>query len=125
MRYNYRVGLLLVFVCGVWAGDLAYTNCPSSFSLSAANTTTDANILLSKRGSTLFSAYITTQSTERIENDVIQGNKTDLVNYLLVLAIPYILFAILFITGFCTAIACCIFDKSCPPCDDWRRDTSK
>lgn len=124
MGYNH---LLLVFLLsmGVLAGDIAYTNCPSSFSMSTANTTSDANVLLSNRASSLFSAYISTASTTRVENIVVQGNNTDLLNYVTVLSIPYILFAVVFLVGLCTAIACCIFDKSCPPCDNWRRDYSK
>ena len=120
MGYNHRSslhGLLLLLILGdVLAGDLTYTNCPSSFSLTTANATSDANVLLSQRGASLYSAYLTSQNTQRIENVVVQGNTPDLINYILVLSIPYILFALLFLVGFCTAIACCLFDKSCPPC---------
>jgi hypothetical protein len=124
-RYNRtgeHVKWVLWFAClallatHVFAGDLTYANCPSSFDLSSANTTTNASILLSNRGSSLFSSYISTQSNSRVENIVVQGNKTDLVNYLLVLSIPYIIFAIVFLAGFVTMIVCCIFDKSCPTC---------
>lgn len=125
MNHTKQLLLWLVLSVGVLAGDLTYANCPSSFSLTTANSTSDANVLLSQRGKSLFSAYISDSSTQRVENFIVQGNQTDLVNYVLILSVPYILFAVVFFIGLCTAFACCIFDKSCPPCDSWRRDYSK
>lgn len=122
---HFIFALILSLSSLVSAGDLSYSKCPASFDLSTANSTNDDSILLSKRGTSLFGGYMNTQSTDRVESIVIKSNATDLTSYLLVLSIPFILYEILFLAGFLTMIACCLFDKSCPPCDSWRRDYSK
>lgn len=119
MKARHQGFVLLIFCCladFLSAGDLSYSKCPASFDLSTANTTNDDSILLSKRGSSLFGSYLTSEGTSRVENIVVTGNSTDLNTYLLVLSIPFILFALLFLVGFCTMIICCTFDRSCPPC---------
>lgn len=107
------------------AGDISYSKCPSSFDMNKANVTTEEAIILANRGSSLFSSFLTTANQARIEKIVIEGDTKDLLNYLLVTAVPFILWACVFFGGFCTMLTCCIFDRSCPPCEGWKRDYSK
>lgn len=107
------------------AGDISYSKCPSSFDMNKANVTSEEAVLLSSRGDSLFSSFLTAQNEQRIEKIIIQGDTNDLVNYLVVTGVPFMLWAITFFVGFCTMLSCCVFDRSCPPCEGWKRDYSK
>jgi hypothetical protein len=36
--------------------------------------------------------------------------------------VPYIIFGIIYILAYLSIVVCCLFDRSCPPCDSLRRD---
>lgn len=36
--------------------------------------------------------------------------------------VPYIIFAVLYFCFYLFTVSCCLFDRSCPPCDSLRRD---
>jgi hypothetical protein len=61
-------------------------------------------------------------SQTEVERLVLQSDISSLNKLLLNGAIPFIVAGVGFLGVTLTLIACCLFEKSCPPCDSWRRN---
>ena len=66
-----------------------------------------------------------TQKT-RVENYIIESNDKEITKIAVNEYIwPYIAIGVLFAISFAIVILCMVFEKSCPPCQSWRRDFAK
>lgn len=119
---SYKICLLLL---GVAAVSLAYSditmlNCPAQFDVTASNVTTDN--AAATIGSVVYGAFQTEAAKKRVKSIVVNGDTKDLSAYISEMMIPYIIFAAVFVGFYLFIVMCCLFDRSCPPCDSIRRD---
>lgn len=116
--------ILFVLLLGLAAaGDLATSNCPASFNISAANVTTDAQKSLVSSMTPFYNFVRGANNADALEAAIIKGSPLD--SYLFQMAILFIVIGAFFLLTYCIIVACCVFQKSCPPCKSWQRDFVK
>ena len=116
-----RVAAALVLL-GIVAGytDITLFNCPAQFNVAHYNTTEDST--MADLGSKLYSAFETDEHKQKVRKIVISGNEQELEEYMNELRVPYIIVAAIFGALYLTVVVCCLFERSCPPCETLRRD---
>jgi hypothetical protein len=118
---SYKILLLLVFV---WYAH-SYTtitnqNCPAQFDATSANVTTST--AAASLGPFLYSSFQSASAKARVQAIVVGGKKKDLSAYTSQLMVPYIIFGVIYLVVYLGIVACCLFERSCPPCESIRRD---
>lgn len=106
----------------VLAGDLAKLNCPSNFDMALENVTTSSQTDIITTMTPFYELIRGYGNSQIVETVVIQGNTASLQSHFLAMSYPFIAVAAIFLITYCIIISCCIFQKSCPPCQSWKRD---
>lgn len=113
------ISLLLPFAL---AGTMTTDNCPKDFDATVSNVTVSASI--KPLVNLLFGSIYSASDQAAIQNAISSGQTGPVVTYATSMQIlfPFILIAIVFAITFIIAMCCCVFEKSCPPCQSWKRD---
>jgi hypothetical protein len=119
---NYKTWPVLLCLL---ASVLAYTsittaNCPAQFNITTANSTTDTTV--ASLGALVYGAFQSPSSQAKVNSIVVNGDYNALTSYMSEMMVPYIILAVIFIAFYLFIVACCLFDRSCPPCDSLRRN---
>lgn len=119
---NYKILLFLLLLASqvVAYTDITTQNCPAQFNVATANTTTST--AAASLGAFLYSGFQSPSSKARVEAIVIGGNTSDLDAYTSSMMVPYIIFGVVYLVFYLGIVACCLFERSCPPCESIRRD---
>lgn len=118
---SYKILVLLLCACST----LAYTaitnkNCPAQFDITTANTTNST--AAATIGSFLYSGFQSPTDVARVQSIVITGNRRDFGRYVSEMMVPYIIFGSVYLLIYLGIVVCCLFERSCPPCEAIRRD---
>ena len=73
-------------------------------------------------GAFVYAAFSSQSSRKKVTDIVVKGDYAALNAHIATLMVPYIILAVLFFAFFVFTVLCCLFDRSCPPCDSLRRD---
>lgn len=75
----------------------------------------------------MFSNLFSPSEQANIQLMITNGDSNGVVNYAMSpkFLVPFIVIAAVFAIMFVIVICCCVFEKSCPPCDSWKRDFSR
>ena len=60
-----------------------------------------------------------------MDSIVIEGKNSELSALIMKLMVPYIAIVSVFFVFFMIVACCTVFEKSCPPCESWRRDFAR
>ncbi len=101
-------------------GDVTMLNCPAQFNITLFNLTSDPT--LSTTGAFVYGAFSTPANQQRVESIVVNGDYAALGDYVSSMMAPYIIFAAIFFCFYLLTAMCCLFYRSCPPCEALRRD---
>ena len=118
---SYKILLLLVFLYNLHGYTLITSqNCPAQFNVTLANTTTSTTA--ASLGAFLYSGFQSPSQVARVQSIVIGGRTRDLDRYISELMVPYIIFGVIYLVFYAGIVLCCLFERSCPPCESIRRD---
>jgi len=100
---------------------LSSNNCPSGFDTAAVNSSAPS---MSVAVDFLYSSLYSPSEQAKLQAAFTSGNSTTVSSQVFTLSIiiPFILIAVTFMVMYVIALCCCIFEKSCPPCKQWKRD---
>ena len=117
--------LLVILACPASSQtDLTNNNCPSNFNLTQSNTTT--GIGTGALAQFFFSAYMSSSNKNTIETYMVASQSDQISDIATKSYIwPFVAIAIVFGITFIIVVLCVVFEKSCPPCQSWRRDFAK
>lgn len=107
------------------AGDISKLNCPTSFTVATENVTTSAQQSIINIMTPFYNLLRGTGNAHRVEDIIVNGNSADLDPYVFSMSLPFIGVGAAFLITYCIIISCCVFQKSCPPCQSWKRDFGK
>ena len=118
---SYKIFLLLLALCHVHSYTIITSqNCPAQFNVTLANATTSTTA--ATLGSFLYSGFQSPSQVARVQSIVIGGRTRDLDRYISELTVPYIIFGVIYLVFYAGIVLCCLFERSCPPCESLRRD---
>lgn len=100
--------------------DVTMLNCPAQFDIATYNISTDKTV--TTMGSFVYAGFTSQTDQSKVQEIVAKGDFNALNAYIFKMAIPYIIFAVIYISFYIFTVLCCLFDRSCPPCDSIRRD---
>lgn len=100
--------------------DITMKNCPSQFDIAATNLTTDNTA--ASLGAFVYAGFQSQKQQDRVETIIVKGDTAELSSYVSEMMVPYIIFTVLYFCFYLFTVSCCLFDRSCPPCDSIRRD---
>ena len=103
---------------------LSTGQCPSNFDINSANTTSSS---LSAAVDFLYKNLYSSSDQQKLQKAFNEGD-TKTVNQQISsisVLVPFALIAFAFIVTYIIALCCCIFEKTCPPCKQWKRDFSR
>lgn len=112
--------LLCLLVSALTYTNITTANCPSQFNVTTSNTTSDSTV--ASMGAFVYGAFQSPSSMAKVNSIVINGDYNALSAYISELMTPYIILAVIFVAFYLFTVACCLFDRSCPPCDCLRRN---
>lgn len=98
--------------------DLTRLNCPDDYDVAIANTTKPNEEFVKF----FFSAFDDPEFKSTVDSIVIEGKNSELSSLIMKLMVPYIAILAVFFLFFMIVACCTVFEKSCPPCESWRRD---
>jgi hypothetical protein len=118
---GYKILLLLLAArCVSSYTSITTQNCPAQFDAVSANlTTSNAAAVL---GPFLYSGYQSAEDIAKVNSIVIGGNTAELDAYTSQMIVPYIIYGVVYLLFYLAVVACCLFERSCPPCEAIRRD---
>ena len=122
---SYKILLIAVALlvhCSAYS-DLTMLNCPAQFNVTTANKTTST--AASSLGAFLYAGFQSPAAKARVESIVITGNTVELDKYTSEMMIPYIIFCVVYLVVYLGIVICCLFDRSCPPCESVRRNVDE
>ena len=107
--------------CALATTSLSTNNCPSDFTITAANASIAPESGLI-RG--IYGGVYSDSDKREMEEAFNSGTSSTVSSKLSTLSIliPFALIAVGFLIMFVIALCCCVFEKSCPPCESWKRD---
>ena len=120
MNYKSTCILLLLITLAYAFTDITMTNCPAQFEISKFNTTNDTTV--ATLGTLIYGGFTSQSDKDQVEEIVVKGDMNALSIYISKMISPYIIFAAIFFAFYIVTVLCCLFDRSCPPCDSLRRD---
>lgn len=124
--YNIMSGrwlsLLLLLGAACCLTSLSSNNCPDDFNINSANSSVSTSTLTSF----IYENVYSPADKEQMRDAFASGSEEEvrLKLYNLELLLPFILIGVAFLVLYVIAICCCVFEKSCPPCQSWKRDFS-
>ena len=100
---------------------LSTNNCPANFDITTANLTASST---NSAADLLYANIYSSSEQSDIQAAFASGDSVTITSKLSSLAImvPFILVAFAFSVTFTIALCCCIFEKTCPPCQSLKRD---
>jgi hypothetical protein len=101
--------------------DLTRLNCPNDYDVNTANSTKPNDAFVKF----FFSAFDNSQFKSTVDAIVIEGKNDQLTTLITELMVPYIAVLAVFFIFFMIVACCTVFEKSCPPCESWRRDFTR
>jgi len=120
-----QITIALLIIGFASSTSLTDNNCPSGFNVASANVTVDSS------GQSLvnliYGSIYSPSDQANIKASIFAGDTNSLMAYTtsLRVLIPFIIVAIGFALAFVIALCCCVFEKSCPPCQSWKRDFTR
>ena len=120
MNYKSACVLLTLLTITTTYSDITMLNCPAQFDIAAYNVSSDTTV--ATMGSFVYAGFTSQSNQDKVQEIVAKGDFDALNAYIFKLAIPYIIFAVIFFAFYIFTVLCCLFDRSCPPCDSIRRD---
>lgn len=99
--------------------DVTLLNCPSQHNLTKANITTEAQVNLIN---SFYSIFKSDTDYTRIENVVLSGDTKDLWSYIKEKIVPFAIYGGVIFGVLLVLLYYCLFDKSFPPCERFRRN---
>jgi hypothetical protein len=124
----HRSTLFYLFLSGIILPSLALTtlssnNCPTNFDAAAVNSSSAS---MSAVVDFLYKNIYSPSDQAKIQAAFTSGNSSTVTSQVFTLSIivPFLLIAFAFLVMYVIALCCCIFEKSCPPCKQWKRDFS-
>jgi hypothetical protein len=119
---NYRIVsvLCLLYLAATQYTSITTLNCPAQFNITSYNLTSDTTV--STMGSFVYAGFQSPSTQNTVQQIVVNGDYGALNSYISKLMVPYIIFAALFFAFYIFTVTCCLFDRSCPPCESIRRD---
>lgn len=121
MSYKSRCIVLTLIAIATAYTDITMKNCPAQFDISKFNITTDTTV--TTMGALIYGSFTSQSDQDQVQEIVVKGDMNALSTYISKMMSPYILFASIFFAFYILSVVCCLFDRSCPPCDSLRRDT--
>jgi hypothetical protein len=112
--------LCLLLVLAASYSDITLLNCPAQFNVNEYNVTTDT--AATSLGAFIYAGFESDAAKARVEGIVTTGNTQQQQQYQNELMVPYIIFGVVYFVFFVGIVLCCLFDRSCPPCECLRRD---
>lgn len=115
------MALLLLITEVLSVTTLTTSNCPTTYDFSAANSTSDSsNSLANLIYGNLYSA----EEQASLSLSYSQGDTKQVKKYMAQMRIvaPFLVLGVAFALTFLIALCCCVFEKSCPPCQSLKRD---
>ncbi len=120
MGYKSTCVLLLLIAIVTPYTDITMTNCPAQFEINKFNTTNDTTV--ASIGSLIYGGFTSQGDKDQVQEIVVKGDMNSLSTYIQKMMSPYIIFAVILFVLYILAVICCLFDRSCPPCESIRRD---
>jgi hypothetical protein len=122
LRAGWVAALSLLLTRALAVTGLTTDHCPDGYDLIAANITDTA--FSQATVELVYGGIYSTQDRAILQQSFSQGNTTAVNDYLTDAHIltPFIIIAVAFGITYFVALCCCIFEKSCPPCQSWKRD---
>ena len=120
MGYKSTCILLLLIATVTAYTDITMTNCPAQFEINKFNTTNDTTV--ASLGSLIYGGFTSQSDKDQVQEIVVKGDMSALSSYISKMMSPYIIFASIFFALYILTVLCCLFDRSCPPCESIRRD---
>jgi hypothetical protein len=118
---SYKIFLLLLCLWGVFSyTSITSKNCPAQFDVATANITNST--AAATLGPFLYAGFQNPEAIARVQSIVITGNRRDFGRYVYEMMVPYIIFGSLYVLIYLCIVLCCLFERSCPPCETIRRD---
>lgn len=115
------VTLLLLITEVLSVTTLTTSNCPTSYDFSSANSTSDSSLTLANL---IYGNLYSPEEQAALSLSYSQGNTKAVKKYMAQMQIvaPFIVLGVGFALTFLIALCCCVFEKSCPPCQSLKRD---
>ena len=120
MNYKSAWILLSVLIIANAYTDITMLNCPAQFNIATYNVSSDTTV--ATMGSFVYAGFTSQSDQNKVQQIVAKGDFNALNAYIFKLAIPYIIFSIIYFSFYICTVLSCLFDRSCPPCDSIRRD---
>jgi len=120
MSYKSSWILLALLAAAAAYTDVTLLNCPAQFNISTYNVSSDRTV--ATMGSFIYAAFSTESGRQKVQQIVVKGDYGALNSFMFSMMIPYIILAVIFFGFFIFTVLCCLFDRSCPPCESIRRD---
>lgn len=118
---SYKIWLLLLCLWPAFSyTSVTNNNCPAQFDITTANTT--SGTAAATLGPFLYAGFQSPDAIARVQSIVITGNRRDFGRYVYEMMVPYIIFGCIYVLIYLSIVVCCLFERSCPPCETIRRD---
>ena len=101
---------------------LTTSNCPSSYDFAAVNATADSSA--ESFVTLIYGGVYSSEDQAELNKAYAQGDTKTVGKYLasMKIIVPFAIIGGGFAIVFFVALCCCLFDKSCPPCQSLKRD---